>query len=198
MPERLRLLPIIATFVLMLAPLAHSVYVPKLPGDDVADFSLTAHNGEMYTLSQFRDSTVVVVMFISTRCPVSKDYDQRMSMLAKDFAGKGVQFLGINSNRQEALEEIATHAGKSEFIFPVLKDSGNVIADRFGATRTPEVFVLNKARVVLYHGRIDDNRKAARVESSDLRKALDAILSGNPAPKANTSAFGCSIKRIKR
>ena len=167
------------------------------PGDTVASFSLPSYDGTAHALDQYRDSTAVVVMFIATRCPVSNDYNGRMARLANAYQPRGFQFLGINSNKQEPVEEIAEHAGENSFPFPVLKDERNVVADRFGATRTPEVYVISPQGVVLYHGRIDDSQNAGRVKSRDLKAALDAVLAGQPVPAAETRAFGCTIKRVK-
>jgi peroxiredoxin len=167
------------------------------PGDTVAAFTLPGADGASYGLDQYSDSAAVVVMFIATQCPVSNDYNARMVEIVDDYQPRGYQFLGINSNKQEGTDEIVGHARENGFVFPVLKDDRNVIADRFGATRTPEVYVLSKAGVVLYHGRIDDSRDADDVSSRDLAAALDAIRAGEPVPVAETTAFGCSIKRVR-
>ncbi len=166
-------------------------------GDKVQSFTLPNHDGVNHAFHQYMDSTATVVMFIATQCPVSNAYNERMAALSGEYQPKGIQFVGINSNRQESVEEIAEHADANSFAFPVLKDNGNVIADRFGATRTPEVYVLSPAGEVLYHGRIDDSQNAERIESRDLAAALDAILAGDDIPMAETRAFGCSIKRVR-
>ncbi|MCX8010798.1 MAG: thioredoxin family protein, partial [Ignavibacteria bacterium] len=77
-------------------------------------------------------------------------------------------------------------------------DINNIIADKYGAAVTPEIFVLNGNLELLYHGRIDDNRKASKVEVNDLRNALDEILSGKPVSVQSTKAFGCTIKRVNK
>ena len=166
-------------------------------GDQAQSFTLPNHDGVNHALHQYMDSTATVVMFIATQCPVSNAYNERMSALSGEYQPKGIQFVGINSNRQESVEEIAEHASVNGFAFPVLKDNGNVIADRFGATRTPEVYVLSRSGEVLYHGRIDDSQNPERIESRDLAAALDAILAGDDIPLAETRAFGCSIKRVR-
>ena len=79
--------------------------------------------------------------------------------------------------------------------FPILKDPGNKIADRLGATVTPEAYFIDVNNKLLYHGRIDNARNAAQLETSDLRNALDAALGGKTIEKAEAKAFGCSIKR---
>jgi peroxiredoxin len=119
-----------------------------------------------------------------------------MVQLYKDYTSKGVAFIGINSNKQEGTEEIKEHAQEHSFLFPILKDKNNAIADKLGASVTPEIFVLNTKLEILYHGRIDDSRKEAKVNSKDLRTALDAILTGKPVEITETKAFGCTIKRV--
>jgi len=164
-------------------------------GDSVRDFSLPNYDGARYSLSQYRDKKAVVVMFIAAKCPVSNDYDARMVDLARTYGPKGVQFLGIDSNRDESADEIASDARQHGFPFPVLRDEVNIVADQFGAMRTPEVYVISPARIILYHGRIDDDQDAARVHERDLKSALDAVLVGRPVPRPETRAFGCTIKR---
>jgi len=77
----------------------------------------------------------------------------------------------------------------------MLKDEGNAVADLFGATRTPEIFILDKNLNVLYHGRIDDNKNESEVTTNDLKNALDEILSGKEVTNKITKQFGCTIKR---
>lgn len=168
------------------------------PGDKVSDFSLKDYNGKVHSLSGYKDKAAIVIIFVSTRCPVSNAYNKRMEALYEEYSAKNVAFLGINSNRKEPPAEIRQHAQKHGLKFTILKDENNVIADKFGATVTPEVFVLNKDLTVLYHGRIDDSQRPANVKRRDLRKALDEILSGKELTHSETKAFGCSIKRIRR
>jgi len=137
-----------------------------------------------------------VLMFIATQCPYSNAYNDRMRDMAAAYAKKGILFVGINSNKTESVEEAAAHARKHGFAFPVLKDTGNKVADLYDAKRTPEVFVIGKDGKLVYHGRIDDNSDdAAKVTSPDLKNALEAVLAGQPVARAETKAFGCTIKR---
>ena len=136
-------------------------------------------------------------MFVATKCPVSNAYNTRMAALGKEYAAKGIAVVGINSNKTEPAAEVKEHAEKHGFTFPVLKDDGNKVADAYGATKTPEVFVLDPKGNLLYHGRIDENQDDPQgVKSPDLRNALDAVLAGRPVPAAETKAFGCTIKRV--
>jgi peroxiredoxin len=107
-------------------------------------------------------------------------------------------FIGINANNIEPASEVAEHAQKKGFIFPVLKDEGNRVADLYDAKVTPEVFVLDSNFVLRYHGRIDDSQNPQRVSQRDLKNALDAILEGKQPPVQQTRAFGCTIKRVQK
>jgi peroxiredoxin len=141
-------------------------------------------------------SKLTVVIFIATRCPYSNGYNERMAAMAAEYAGKGVAFLGINSNKTESTGEVAEHAKKNKLSFPVLKDEGNKVADAYGAQKTPEVYILDAKGTLRYHGRIDENHEDVKaVRSPDLRNALEALLAGKPVPQAETKAFGCTIKR---
>ena len=191
----MRLLKII--LMLLTIGLIAAMAASLSPGDKVKDFSLKDYTGKTHTLSQYKDKAAIVIIFVSTRCPVSNAYNKRMAALYNDYASKNVAFLGINSNRKETVTEIRQHAQKHGLPFPILKDEKNVIADQFGATVTPEVFVLSKDLTVLYHGRIDDSQRPANVKRRDLRKALDEMLAGKELSNAETKAFGCSIKRIR-
>lgn len=160
------------------------------------NFKLKDYNGKEYQLSDFKDSKAIVIIFIATQCPVSNAYNSRMEKIYEEYKNKGVAFIGINSNKQESVEEVREHAKKNNLNFVILKDVNNVIADKFKASVTPEVFVLNSEFDVLYHGRIDDSRKEEDVKSEDLRNALNEILQGKKVTKTETKAFGCTIKRV--
>ena len=163
----------------------------------VSDFTLDDYNGTKHSLTQYRASKAIVLMFVATQCPVSNAYNERMVKLYADYREKGITFLGINSNKQEGVDEIRNHSKEHGFEFPVLKDWNNAIADKLQASVTPEIYVLNGNLEVLYHGRIDDSQRENRITTTDLRTALDSVLSGKPVPIQETKAFGCTIKRIK-
>jgi len=166
-------------------------------GEVAPSFVLKNYDGKEFSLqSMLKDNKLVVVMFISTQCPVSNGYNQRMERLYKTYGKKGVAFVGINANKAESVEDIAAHSKEHGFTFPVLKDVKNKIADAYGAQVTPETYVINPDGSLLYHGRIDDSRNPEKVQSQDLAFALDALLSGKEPPRTETKAFGCSIKRV--
>jgi peroxiredoxin len=171
------------------------------PGQAAPEFTLPVA-GEAANLALKRElekNKLTVLLFIATQCPVSNAYNTRMAAIAEDYQGQGVGFIGVNSNKQEPVDEIVAHARENGFSFPVVKDAGNRVADLYGARVTPEVFVIDDTGQVRYHGRIDERQNAASaadIKSPDLRNALDALLEGKPAPNADTKAFGCSIKRV--
>ena len=161
-----------------------------------ADLSLVSLDGAAVEWRSIQAAPVTAVLFLSAQCPVSNEYVPRLNRLAQDFAGR-VNVLGVNSNSNEPLEMIRRHHGDYGLAFPVYQDPNNALADRFGATVTPEAVVVDRQGKVLYRGRIDDQQKAWRVKRSDLRLALETALAGRAAPTAQTKAFGCSIKRAE-
>lgn len=185
------LLAIIAIYFLSVAACATT----SSPGK-IEDFKLRDTDGKEHSLSDYKDSKAIVVMFIATECPVSNDYNSRMEKLYNYYKEKGIAFLGINSNKAESVDRIKEHAVDNQLTFTILKDEKNIIADKFEASVTPEVYVLNKNFDVLYHGRIDNARDESEVVSKDLENALNEILSGKEVSKKETKAFGCTIKRI--
>jgi len=170
---------------------------PEVKLDEkVPNFTLKDFTGKEHSLYDYLKHKGIVVMFIATQCPISNAYNERMVKLYKDYVPKGIAVLGINSNKQESVEEITEHSKKHGFEFPVLKDWNNVIADKFDAMVTPEIYLIDSTGVLRYHGRIDDSRNPGKVTQNDLRDVLDAYLAGKPLPKKETKAFGCTIKRV--
>jgi peroxiredoxin len=169
-------------------------------GQKVDGFVLKDFYGKAHALADYKEKKVVVIAFLGTECPLAKLYGPRLAQMQQQNAQKGVQFLGINANRQDTITEIASYARVHEIGFPILKDLNNRLADRLGALRTPEIFVLDRERVVRYHGRIDDQygvgyaRKS--VSQRFLQSAIDEILTGKPVSKAETGVVGCFIGRV--
>lgn len=160
-------------------------------------FELKTLDGKPFSLADAeKTNSLVVLMFIATECPYSNAYNDRMRDMAAAYAKKGVLFVGINSNNTESLADAVAHAKAHGHTFPILKDPSNKVADLYDARHTPEVYVIAKDGKLVYHGRIDDNTDVAKVTSPDLKNTLDALLAGQPVAKAETKAFGCSIKRV--
>jgi peroxiredoxin len=181
---------------------------PAVSADDpraerkIDEFSLADYRGRMRSLKDWSDSKVIVVAFVGTECPLANLYLPRLAELAARFESKGVAFIGINSNQQDSITEVAAHAQRHAIPFPILKDPGNKIADRFGAVRTPEAFVLDAKRVVRYRGRIDDQFgigfQKNKANRDDLKLAVEEVLAGSPVSQPSTETIGCLIGRVKR
>ena len=163
----------------------------------VGDFTLADLHGGTVSISPGKGE-VTVVMFISAVCPVSNSYNIRMNDLYRDYSAKGVRFVFINANQNEKPAEVEEHARRAHFPFAVYADSGNSVADRFGAQSTPEAFVIAGDGAIRYHGRIDDSQNPARVQHHSLRLAIDAVLAGREVGAPETKAFGCTIKRARK
>jgi peroxiredoxin len=168
---------------------------PVKLGATVADFRLPDAAGRAHSLSSLRGKSGTVLIFVSTRCPVSNMYNERMQKLAEEYRAQGVAVVGINSNAPEAADEIKSHAAEKGLTFPVLKDNASAIADRLGATRTPEAFLLDAQNRLVYHGALDNAQNPVMVNTHHLRNAIDAVLAGKPVERPEVKAFGCSIKR---
>ncbi len=166
-------------------------------GSTVGDFAVRNLQGAPVQFSTLK-GPVTVVTFIATGCPVSNAYNERMKALYDDYARKGVKFVFLNANRTESAADVANHAAAHGFPFAVYKDDNNQVADRFGASATPEAFVIDSAGVIRYHGSIDDSQEESRVRTPRLRNALDAVLAGRQPDPAETTAFGCGIKRVPK
>ena len=172
--------------------------LPSPPGIGtiIDDFKLPDADGAEHSLKSLTGKNGAVIIFVATKCPVSNAYNDRMEKLAQDYKAKGINVIGINSNNTEPASEVKSHAGEKHLTFAILKDDGNKIADRLGATRTPEAYVINAGGKLVYHGRIDNSQNTANITANDLREALDELLAGKPVTKTGGAAFGCTIKRV--
>jgi peroxiredoxin len=177
------------------ARVENEVPAPPAIGATIEDFTLPDVDNKDRSLKSLAGKNGTVLLFIAVQCPVSNAYNERMAKLAEDYKAKGIAVVGINANAAEDATAVKAHAAEHKLSFPILKDPGNKIADRLGATVTPEAYFLDANNKLVYHGRIDNSRNAAQVESNDLRNALDAALTGKAVEKTEAKAFGCSIKR---
>jgi peroxiredoxin len=166
------------------------------------DFRLPDYYGRERSLAEFADRKLLVLVFLGTDCPLVKLYVPRLIALAAEFESQGVAFIGVNANRQDALTKIAQIARQQQITFPILKDRDHALADRLGATRTPEVFVLDERRVVRYQGRIDDQYgvgvQRREAQTHELADAIRALLADETIAVARTEAPGCLIGRAPR
>lgn len=131
-----------------------------------------------------------VVVFISTVCPVSQEYEKRYESLFARFSPRGVRFAFVYSNRTESLEEIRRHVDTGGFGFPVYRDPDQRLAGIFQAAVTPTAAVVTARGELAYRGRIDDSANPARVKDRSLEDAITAVLAGQPVRTPETKAFG--------
>ena len=162
-----------------------------LPGTDDKNHSLKDLHGRQ----------VVVVVFTCNSCPYAVDYESRVNDLAKKYSAKDspVAVVAINVNKIDAdlpaaMKQRAQDRG---FVFPYLFDPTQQIAKQFGALRTPEFFVLNKSRQVVYMGAMDDNTNASAVKTRFVEDAIQATLDGRPVSAAETPPVGCLIRFVR-
>lgn len=163
------------------------------------DFDLPCVDGRRYSLNSFAEKPVLVLVFSCNHCPYVKAYESRMVSVQKDYAGKGVQLVAINSNDEKAhpedsFPEMVKRAKEKGFNFPYLRDETQEVVEAYGAVCTPHVFAFDKSRVLRYRGRIDDSKDPSAVTSPDLRNAIDDLVNGASVRVPDTRPFGCSIK----
>ncbi len=176
------------------------------PNGDVAlgtpcpDFRLRSVEGATVSRDDFRDKPALVVMFICNHCPYVQAVEDRLITLARDYASKGVQVVGVCSNDpthypDDAPPKLLARWRAKGYGFPYLVDEAQDVARAFDAVCTPDIYVYDRARRLAYHGRIDDSWKdAAAVTRHELRAALDAVLAGQAPSREQLPSLGCSIK----
>src|SRR5262245_47088158 len=184
--------------LLLLAPGADEA--AKSPvGSVMQPFELPDYLG---TTHKWQDQKFTVIAFVGVECPVARQYGERLAQLAAKYEQQGVAFVAIDSNPQDSLAEIAHFAKESKIAFPVLKDAGNIVADQWGATRTPEVFVIDPVRKIRYWGRIDDQYGVGYVRPRPLEqylaKALDELVAGKEVNQSAQPPVGCYIGRVSK
>lgn len=173
-------------------------------GDKATDFSLKNVDGKMVNLSDFKDAKGFIVIFTCNHCPYAKAYEDRIIAFDKKYKTKGYPVIAINPNDakivpDDSYDNMIIRAKEKSFPFPYLRDETQEIANTYGATRTPHVFLLNKENgnlIVKYIGTIDNNyQDESAVTETYLADAVDALLQ-NKAPNPDfTKAIGCTIKR---
>lgn len=169
-------------------------------GDPVPSFNLPATDGQNYTYEDIKGPSATVVLFWCNHCPYVQGSEGRLIKLVDEYRGRGVGFAAINANNPSTYAEddfphMQQRAKAQGYNFTYLRDESQEVAHAFGAQRTPETFLFDADGKLRYHGRIDDNpQDAGSVRSSDLRNAIDAVLSGGSPDPAETGPIGCTIK----
>lgn len=174
-----------------------------IPGDKAEDFSLKNIDGKMVSLSDFTEAQGFIVVFTCNTCPVSVANEDRIIELDKKYSSKGFPVIAINPNNPEvsagdSFELMKVRAAEKGFTFPYLLDEGQKVYPKYGASRTPHVYVLekeNKDLIVRYVGSIDNSaRDPYAATDRYVENAVDALLKGQEIELASTKAIGCSIK----
>ena len=166
----------------------------------LASTKRTDFQGKDWNWSELSGEKGTVVVFLGTQCPLAKLYTPRIEELSTKYAKSGMRFVAVDPNVQDSLAEMGAHARKHQLTIPFIKDPDQSLADLLGATRTPEVCVLDTNAELRYRGRIDDQFGIGYAKekgtASELIDAIEAILSGREVPTALTAAPGCLIGRV--
>jgi|SRR5579872_3114613 len=170
-------------------------------GTGAPDFQLPDPDGKVVRLADFKDRPALVVVFMCNHCPYVKHIRAALASLAREYQKKGAAIVGINAN------DATTHPGDSPekmkeeiqaqgYTFPYIIDPTQNVAKAYKAACTPDIFLFDKNRKLVYRGQFDDSRpgKEIPVTGKDLRAALDAVLTGKPVSESQTPSIGCNIK----
>ena len=171
-------------------------------GTSAPEFSLRdATTGATVSLADFDDKPVVLVMFISNHCPYVKHVAAELGRIGSDYGKQGVAVVAIGSNDIEnypddAPARMVEFAAANGFTFPYAHDETQAVALAYKAACTPDFFVFDSERKLVYRGQLDGARPSndVPVDGRDLRAALDAALDGRPAPEPQRPSMGCNIK----
>jgi len=178
-------------------------------GNSAPDFNLPDISGKFFTLDDFSDAPVLVVIFTCNHCPTAQAYEDRIIAFTKDYKPKDISVVAIMPNSafgllpeecgysdlDDTYESMIIRAKDKAFNFPYLYDGDDQsVAVKYGPTATPHAFVFDSKRRLAYSGRLDTSEKPGTANADDLRKAVDAVLEGKPVEEPVNKAFGCSIK----
>jgi peroxiredoxin len=179
-------------------PVMHSNGMPI--GTSAPAFSLPGVDGETRSLDSFSDAELLVVVFTCNHCPYAIACEDRLIAIQDDYRDQGVQLVAINPNDDEkypddSFDKMKERAAAKGFNFPYLRDESQEVARAYDAACTPDVFVFDRERKLLYNGRVDDNwKEPAQVTRRELRAVLDAALEGKTVDFEHVPSMGCSIK----
>ncbi len=172
-------------------------------GDIVGDFSLKNVNGSNVSLADYKDAKGFAVVFTCNTCPVAQAYQDRIEQLNKRYAAKGYPVIAINTNDPvqspgDSYSKMQAYAKSENFSYSYLEDPNHVYTKKYGATKTPTTFVLqktDKGNEVAYIGAIDNNQQESGSETiSYVANAIDLLLQGKKPTITNVKAIGCGVK----
>lgn len=173
-------------------------------GDTIEDFSLKNVDGKMISLADYTKAKGFIIIFTCNTCPFSVANEDRINALYQKYEDKGFSVIAINPNDpsvvpEDSFKKMQIRAAEKKFKFPYVLDEGQKVYPKFGATKTPHVFIVTKNDMkVQYIGAIDNSSKNPdAVTEKYVENAVDALLAGKEIAKTETRAIGCSIK-VKR
>lgn len=170
-------------------------------GTSAPDFQLPDTSGRTVTLASFKDKAALLVMFICNHCPYVKHLRAGLAQLALDYSPRGVGIVGINANDvanypDDSPAKMAVEAMAAGYTFPYLFDETQAVAKAYRAACTPDFFLFDRGRRLVYRGQFDESRpgNGAPVTGKDIRAALDAVLAGKTTSGFQAPSIGCNIK----
>jgi peroxiredoxin len=170
-------------------------------GMQAPDFTLPDAHGKEHSLSDFRDAPALLVAFICAHCPFVIHIRREFAGFAREYQDKGLAVVAIASNDltqypQDGPQGMAQEAEEAGYTFPYLFDETQEVAKAYRAACTPDLFLFDGSRNLVYRGQFDDSRpgNGIPVTGRDLRAAADAVLEGEPVPEDQRSSIGCNIK----
>ncbi len=191
------------TLILIAMAMVINLQAQYKVGDNTSDFRLKNVDGNFVSLKDYPEAKGYIVIFTCNHCPYAKLYEDRIIELDKKYKSMGYPVIAINPNDPEvqpkdSYEKMIVRAKEKGFTFPYLFDEGQKVFPKYGATRTPHVFLLQKEGKkykVAYIGAIDDNYKdASLVTEKYVENAITALQNGSPVEPDFTKAIGCTIK----
>ena len=172
-------------------------------GTRLPSFSLPDFDGRVVSTDDFHDAPALLVAFICGHCPFVTHIRSGFAQFAREYQARGLAIVGVNSNDIDAFPEDGPDGMRDEatgagYVFPYLFDETQEVAKRFRAACTPDLYLFDKARLLVYRGRFDDSRPRTNppmpVTGRDIRAAVDAVLSGTAVPQEQKGSVGCNIK----
>jgi peroxiredoxin len=169
-------------------------------GSKIPEFNLKGIDGKTYSLESFKDTKGLIIIFSCNHCPYVQAYEGRIKAIQSDYKDKGITVVAINSNDDvnypdDSFENMKKRAAEQNFNFIYLRDEDQSAARKFDATHTPEIFLFDKDRKLVYHGKIDDNwQEPEKAVNHYLRNALNEMLAGKEISVPETYSIGCTIK----
>lgn len=173
-------------------------------GTQAPDFSLLNVDSQTISLSDFEGKPALLVMFICNHCPFVKHIADELSALGREYQSRGAAVVAISSNDstkypEDSPEQMVHEAETRGYVFPYLFDEDQAVAKAYKAACTPDFFLFDGDQNLVYRGQLDASRPGndIPVTGSDLRTALDAVLSGQPVAQEQTPSIGCNIKWVE-